>query len=167
MLDRFRNPWLDHPWRVIATNQTAKLRLRVVPSIVGFVAQRRHVPQALALACAAYLRYVRPVTPGPTGEAGGWWRGVIYPLVDADLAVIDRHWRAVESDPAPGPVLADVLTQLAARALADRAVWGTSLSTLPGFLEAATRWLLLLERDGVAAAVDALREMPATTSARR
>lgn len=164
VVDRFRNPWLDHAWRVIATNQTAKLRLRVVPSIAHFIAQRRLVPEGLALACAAYLRYVRPVAPGPAGEresergATGWWGGVTYPLVDADLPLIDAHWRAVEPDPAPGPVLAGVLTELAARALADRAVWGTSLSALPGFLEAATRWLLMLERDGVAAAVDALRE---------
>ena len=36
VIDRFRNPWLDHEWRVIATNQTAKLRLRVVPALVEF-----------------------------------------------------------------------------------------------------------------------------------
>jgi tagaturonate reductase len=164
VIDRFRNPWLDHPWRVIATNQTAKLRLRVVPSIAHFIAQRRHVPKGLALACAAYLRYVRPVASGGSGrgeaEGGtiGWWRGVTYPLVDADVSLIHAHWGAVEPAPAPGPVLAGVLTQLAARALSDRAVWGTSLSALPGFLEATTRWLLMVEHDGVAAAIDALHE---------
>ena len=38
VIDRFRNPWLDHEWRVIAANETAKLRLRVVPSLIGFCA---------------------------------------------------------------------------------------------------------------------------------
>src|SRR5207253_10019951 len=40
VIDRFRNPWLDHEWRVIAADQTAKLRLRVVPSLAGFARER-------------------------------------------------------------------------------------------------------------------------------
>src|SRR5439155_612343 len=54
VLERFRNPWLDHEWRVIATNQTAKLRLRVAPVIAGFARKRGLAPQGLTLACAAY-----------------------------------------------------------------------------------------------------------------
>lgn len=79
VLDRFRNPWLAHPWQVIATNQTAKFRLRVAPSIVGFVRRRRSVPQGLALGCAAYLRVARAVADGT------------YSIADADLPAIDRH----------------------------------------------------------------------------
>jgi len=44
--DRFSNPWLDHQWSVIATNQRDKMRIRVVPSIAAYAAQagrvRRH-----------------------------------------------------------------------------------------------------------------------------
>src|SRR5438093_631621 len=59
VIDRFRNPWLDHEWRVIAANQTAKLRARVVPSLAGFARKRGVAPQGLALGLAAYLRWVR------------------------------------------------------------------------------------------------------------
>lgn len=55
VVDRFRNPWLDHEWRVILTNQEAKMRIRVVPLIVAFDQQLRRAPEGLALACAAHL----------------------------------------------------------------------------------------------------------------
>ncbi len=53
VLDRFANPWLEHEWRVIATNQEEKFRIRVVPLITG-----RAQPD-LALAAAAHLLFTR------------------------------------------------------------------------------------------------------------
>src|SRR5438034_265893 len=121
VIDRFRNPWLDHEWRVIVANQTVKLRLRVVPSLTGFARKRGRAPQGLALGLAAYLRWARS-----------------HPAGDADLPLIERHWRT-----------ATALPGLAASALADTDLWGVNLAELPGLLEATTRWLLLLEHDGV------------------
>lgn len=144
-IDRFKNPWLEHEWRVIATNQTAKLRLRVVPAIIAFARKRGQVPQGLALSCAAYLRWARF---RPAEER------------DADFPLIERHWRAVDPHPALGPVPATTWEQLAASALADIGLWGVDLARLPGFLEATTRWLLALERSGVEPALAALRENP-------
>jgi len=53
VLERFANPWLEHEWRVIATNQEEKFRIRVVPVIV-----RRPAP-GLSLAAAAHLTFTR------------------------------------------------------------------------------------------------------------
>src|SRR6266487_4432730 len=134
VIDRFRNPWLDHEWRVIAANQTAKLRLRVVPSLTGFARKRGAggiAPQGLALGLAAYLQWARS-----------------HPAGDADLPLIERHWRT-----------ATTLQGLAGSALADADLWGVNLAELPGLLDATTHWLVLLERDGVAAALAALLRM--------
>ena len=90
VLERFANPWLEHEWRVIATNQEDKFRIRVVPLIV-----RRPAPApGLALAAAAHLTFTR----------------------------------------APLEALGE-----AAR--------------IPEFVEATTRWMDLLKRDGVEAAL--------------
>jgi tagaturonate reductase len=138
VIDRFRNPWLDHEWRVIAANQTAKLRLRVVPSLTAFARKRGGTaPQGLALGLAAYLQWARS-----------------HPAGDVDLSRIERHWRTVEPN---------ALEQLARGALSDTDLWGVNLAELPGLLEATTRWLLLLERDGVDAALQALPGMPEPT----
>jgi len=53
VLERFANPWLEHEYRVIATNQEEKFRIRVVPLI-----ERRPAP-GLALAAAAHLTFLR------------------------------------------------------------------------------------------------------------
>jgi tagaturonate reductase len=53
VLERFANPWLEHEYRVIATNQEEKFRIRVVPLIV-----RRPAP-SFALAAAAHLTFTR------------------------------------------------------------------------------------------------------------
>ena len=155
VIERFRNPWLRHEWRVIATNQTMKMRVRVAPAIERFVQNERRVPEGLALACAAHLRYLRPVSEGaPSGSAPhGRWRGATYPIVDADLPLVARHWLAAAADRASGPLPRDTLERLATRALADEALWGSSLARLPGFLEATTRALTRLEHEGVEVAL--------------
>ncbi|HEX4628999.1 MAG TPA: hypothetical protein VH137_09440, partial [Gemmatimonadales bacterium] len=98
VVERFRNPWLEHEWRVIATNQTAKLRVRVVPSILAYVQRRGRAPEGLTLCVAAYLRWA-------------------------------------ESKPAGDPDLPRV-------------------EEIPAVRDATTRWLQVLESDGVDAAVD-------------
>ena len=61
VLERFANPWLEHEYRVIATNQEEKFRIRVVPLIVSRALKRRlgenASPEGLALAMAAHLTY--------------------------------------------------------------------------------------------------------------
>ena len=138
---------------MIATNQTAKLRLRVVPAVRGFFRKRGRAPQGLALGFAAYLQWAR-TCPSPPGG-------------DVDRPLIERHWRALGREPASGPGLAAALERLATSALGDTDLWGENLAELPGLVEATTRWLLLLEREGVDAALDALRGMPEDSAASR
>ena len=69
----------------------------------------------------------------------------------ASLALVARHWVAVDADHASGPLPRDAVERLAARALADEALWGSSLARLPGFLEATTQALARLEHEGVEA----------------
>src|SRR4029077_3288170 len=101
VMDRFRNPWLDHARRVIAANQAAKLRARVVPSLTGFARKRGMAPQGLAVSLAAYLRWTRS-----------------HPAGDADLSLIERHRRA-----------ANTPQELAASVLADTNLWGVNLAS--------------------------------------
>ena len=85
-------------------------------------------PQGLALGLAAYLQWARS-----------------HPAGDTDLPLIERHWRT-----------ATTLQGLPGSALADVDLWGVNLAELPGLLDATTHWLVLLERDGVEAALAAL-----------
>ncbi len=66
VLERFANPWLEHEWRVIATNQQEKFRIRVAPLIAASFRTRAVAEPALqgtdktpalALATAAHLTF--------------------------------------------------------------------------------------------------------------
>jgi tagaturonate reductase len=46
--ERFRNPWLEHEWRVIAANQAEKFRLRVMPVIERYLERDGQIPEGLA-----------------------------------------------------------------------------------------------------------------------
>src|SRR2546429_5813832 len=153
VMERFRNPWLRHEWRGIATNQTMKMRVRGAPAIARFVPTQRRVPGGAPAAGAAHPRYLRPVSEGaPPGSAPhGRWRGHTYPINDADLPLVARHWLAMDGDYVSGPLPRDTLERLTARAFADEALWGSSLARLPGFLEAPTPALARLEHESVEA----------------
>jgi tagaturonate reductase len=156
VVERFRNPWLEHRWQVIATNQTPKLRVRVLPSVAGFAVQCGRIPQGLALACAASLRFTRCIAQVSATEGRGWWRGVSYPIQDVDLPRLVGHWWAVDPEHAPGPVPLDTLRRLVTRVLGDADLWGTPLTGIPGLVDAVTSALCRLEEVGVEGAIAAL-----------
>jgi len=137
VIGRFRNPWLDHEWRVIATNETAKLRLRVIPAIVRLAREcgggRPYPPEGLAFGLAAYLTWIR--THGQSATDPDQWLGA-------------RHWTESGGD-------AD---RVVTSALADVELWGANLAELspPGLVAATTRWLERLVCHGVNAALDEL-----------
>lgn len=156
VVERFGNPWLEHRWHVIATNQTPKLRLRVLPTVLGFAAACHRVPLCLALACAASLRFSRCIEQVSASEGRGWWRGASYPIQDVDLPRLNGHWWAVDPEHAAGPVPAETLQRLAVRILGDAGLWGVSFVDAPEFVAAVAAALCRLEEVGVDGAIVAL-----------
>ena len=145
VLDRFANPWLNHDWRVIATNQTAKLRLRVVPSILAFVERFGRLPPGLVRAMAASLRYVRATSRIGPEEGEGWWHGASYHIVDIDFDLIDWHWRSVDSTATAAAIPERILARFTASVLSDANIWGRDLAAIPGMREAVTKEMMKLE----------------------
>lgn len=127
VLNRWRNPFLEHAWRDIAMQYTAKLRPRLVPTIERSAALGL-VPAGLALGFAAYLRFLRQTRPE-----------------EADLAArpIVEAWSAVGAEPRP-----DELAALARGALARSELWGTDLSRFKGFADAVASALVTADERG-------------------
>ncbi len=95
VVERFRNPWLDHEWRVILTNQEDKMRIRVVPLIVAFAGRRGRAPESLALACAAHLT-LRSLPPETLADPAVW--GARLDRLPAFVAAATRWMLALERD---------------------------------------------------------------------
>lgn len=151
VLDRFGNPALAHAWRVIAANQTAKLRVRVAPMVRAYGAGtggartagvlpagalRAGAPPALALALAGALVLARE--PASAGR-------------DPEAPAVARHWEAARA-----AVDGDGPARVAASALGDVALWGDALADVPGMVPAVAAALAALLAHGARAAVERL-----------
>ncbi|MVN75145.1 tagaturonate reductase [Hymenobacter sp. HMF4947] len=142
VLDRFRNPAVEHRWLAITLNYSAKLRMRVLPDLLHYYQRFGAVPQYVALGFAAYLLFMH----GTRQEGGAWLgeaNGQPYPIQDEQAGYFADLWQRLPA------------VELVPAALSNQALWGTDLTTLPGFAEAVARYLLQMQQAGAAATLAA------------
>lgn len=142
VLDRFANPHIQHQLVDITLHGTAKMRVRIVPSILAHAARHGSAPRAVAFGFAAWLSFM-------DGRFHDARRAAGLPVPDdGDGARVRALWVAVD----PGD--RDALMGLARRAASDTTLWGTDLAAVPGFAEAVGTSLVAIRQDGVAAALE-------------
>lgn len=136
VLDRFANPYARHQLRDITLHGGAKMRVRVLPSIVAYADRFGQPPVLLTLGFAAYLLHARdePAPGAKPDDVGGRIRDV---------------WRS-----SSGPALDDV--SFARAVCGDADLWGAKLDAVPGFCELVTRQIQALRHGGVAGVVNSL-----------
>ncbi|RYY98306.1 MAG: tagaturonate reductase [Chitinophagaceae bacterium] len=141
VLDRFANPFIRHNWLAISMNYSSKLNMRCVPLIAEHYRRHGTVPELMALGFAAYIRFMKPerVTDG---KYYGEWNGVSYLLQDDQAASFHRRWAGLT----PAALVRDVLRD---------PLWNASLHLLPGFAEAVTEKLVLINNGGLRDALEA------------
>ena len=132
--ERFDNPYIDHRLLDIALNSVSKWRARVLPSVEAYQARFHTLPTRLVFSFAALSAFY---TQGARD-------GVPYQVRD-DQAVLD-FFAAHRQDGAE-----ELVDAFAART----DFWGRDLRELPGFAEAAGRWLAKIRADGMAKALAA------------
>lgn len=137
VLDRFRNPYLDHLLLNISLQETAKMQARNVATIQRYYEQFNKVPTYIALGFAAYLLFMKAVK-----EKDGQFFGEIpvpndgkitYPIRDDKAGYFYGDWKTVKVS-SPATVQAFVKS-----VLSDTALWQTDLTTLSGFADAVTQ----------------------------
>lgn len=139
VLDRFSNPYLDHQLINICMEYTAKIRMRIVPTLVRYQEQRGKIPPLMTLGFAAYWQFIASVHQRADGLQGHW-NGQTYPIRDS---VIHQLFPEIPHSPLHPP-LTD-LTQY----LAKEEIWGTSLAEIPGFTDLVSKYVRSFEQSGV------------------
>jgi tagaturonate reductase len=119
VLDRFRNPYIEHRWISITMQYTSKMKMRVVPILQKHYQRSHEVPALIALGFAAYLLFMR-------GEN----------VTDDHAALLKGKWDRLE----PAVLVKDVLS--------DTSLWGTDLTVFKGFAHAVTVMLGALLTEG-------------------
>ncbi|MDO7874466.1 tagaturonate reductase [Hymenobacter sp. ASUV-10] len=137
VLDRFRNPYLEHRWLAISMQASAKMHMRTVPTLLHYVKTHHAVPCYYALGFAAYLLFMRG-----TRQADGSFRGEIngasYPIQDERAAYFADLW--AHFTPA----------ELTQAVLHNSGLWGHDLLALPGLADQVTHYLNQLLDQGAA-----------------
>ncbi|MBW8687595.1 tagaturonate reductase [Chitinophaga rhizophila] len=119
VLDRFRNPYIEHRWLSITMQYTSKMKMRVIPIIIRHYQRADEVPALMALGFAAFLLFMRD------GQ-----------VTDDHADYFKEKWQRLE----PAVLVQTVLK--------DAAMWSTDLTKLPGFAHAVTVMLGALLHEG-------------------
>jgi tagaturonate reductase len=114
VLDRFRNPHLQHQWMSITMQYSSKMKSRVIPVLLEHYKWHNEAPERIARGFAAWLLFMRE----PRKE--GW---------DDKSGYMAELW-------AKNPVEDVVL-----KVLGDQSLWGVDLLLLNGWPEAVLRQL--------------------------
>lgn len=140
VLDRFRNPHLNHLWISITMQYSSKMKMRCIPVLLRHYEEKDTVPQLFALGFAAYLFFTRPVVE-KDGKYYGENNGAQYPIQDDMAERFYKRWQQLS----PSGIVNNVL--------GDEAYWGTDLRILPGLEESVSRKLLLMMQEGARSAL--------------
>jgi len=122
VLDRFRNPHLQHQWLSITLQYSSKLKSRVIPVLLRHYEKYSTPPSHIALGFAAYLLFMK---------------GGSYAINDDKATHFAELWTKPDT--------------VVNAALKDRTLWGIDLTKLPGFEPSVQRNLDSLINNGVTA----------------
>ncbi|MEO7394288.1 MAG: tagaturonate reductase [Chitinophagaceae bacterium] len=137
VIDRFRNPFLDHQWLSISLQFSSKMKMRNVPILLNHFAKTNQLPEAMVLGFSCFLLFMNTKKIHENSYEG-YANGKSYFVQDDNVAYFSEHWKTKNTD-----VMVDTI-------LADKNFWGADLSALPGFTEAVKMNLKLLVDNGVA-----------------
>lgn len=143
VLDRFRNPYIEHRWLAITLNYSLKMQLRNVPTLVNYYQHAGFgdgpiTSRYMALGFAAYLLFMR-ATVRREGIWYGERNGGTYPIEDVQAPYFADLWTRLSPD------------ELVQAVLQNTDLWGHDLTQLPGFSQAVAACLSQLLQKGVKA----------------
>jgi tagaturonate reductase len=141
VIDRFKNPFIDHQWSSIATQYAAKMKMRNIPLIIKYSKQPGGIPVHMALGFAAFLLYMRSTKTGE-GNYAGKLNEMPYEIQDDHAAYFSEQWSYGD----PG--------EITDRILQDNEFWSADLSGLEGFRLVVKKYLSEMLQSGVMATLE-------------
>ena len=119
VLDRFRNPYLQHQWLSITMQYSSKLAMRVLPVLNMYYELFKKPPELISMGFAAYILFMRPVKKD---------NGKYYGILNNEYYLINDD-RASEFFGLWDERLTDVIVN---RILSNTGLWGMDLTSYDG-----------------------------------
>lgn len=115
VLDRFRNPYIEHKWLSITPNYTAKLQSRVIPAFLQYFKIFETAPPYMSYGLAIYIHFMKPAKKDQD-RYYGFCQGSYYLIQDPRAAYFHQKWQMPS------------LSQMVHAILRDPFIWGKDLS---------------------------------------
>jgi tagaturonate reductase len=128
VLDRFRNPFIKHQLSDIALNSVSKFKVRVLPSVLGFVSKHNELPKHLTFSFACLIRFYK-----------GSWKGKPLPVNDSNeiVAKFVEIWNSND------------YSEIAKDVLSIKDFWGENLNKVKNLTEAIALALKEIDENGI------------------
>jgi len=144
VLDRFRNPYLQHQWHNITLQYTSKMKMRNILVLERYYELYNTAPENFALGFAAYILFMKAVKK--EGEKYfGERNGEYYAINDEKASYFYEVWQNNSVD--------DVVTTV----LHNQDLWSVDLSHFYDFADAVKKYLKLIMEQGAAAVLASLQ----------
>lgn len=124
VLDRFRNPFLNHKLLDISVQYTTKMKMRNIPILLQYYKEFGKAPELFAMGFAAYLQFMKGEKE-VNGTYYGESNGEYYPINCNFAPYFYEQWQNFDLG----------------KILANRSLWGEDLTQLEGFEEAVRKYL--------------------------
>lgn len=145
VLDRFRNPYLEHQWINITLQYSSKIKMRTIQVLLRYYELYQSVPKHFALGFAAYILFMKAVKK--EGDAYfGELNGQHYKINDDQAAFFYELWKNKSAD--------DVVIEV----LHSKELWGADLSHFYEFISLVKEQLNQLMRKGAMVALLQVQE---------
>lgn len=128
VIDRFRNPSIDHRWISITMNYTGKMQMRNLPLIIEHYNRFDSVPQYMAAGFAAYLLFMK-AEKFEDNKYYGISNSKPYHINDDFAAYYFELWQNNSTE------------NLVQTTLANKNIWGVDLTQFNGFQKSVTNYL--------------------------
>ncbi|WP_010134031.1 tagaturonate reductase [Ochrovirga pacifica] len=132
VLDRFRNPYLEHALMSISLNSTSKFKTRVLPSVLEYIRRKNALPQGLLFSLASLIAFYK-------GDRNG--EAIALKDDQSALDFFKTQW-------ATGDAAA-----VAKATLANTDFWGTDLTAIDGLEAAVVAHLESIQANGMKASL--------------
>ena len=135
VMDRFKNPYIEHRWLSITVQYTSKMVMRTVPLLEKHYALTHEVPELMALGFSAYILFMKSVKK-TDNTFYGEYNGVNYRIQDDKAEILYTIWQSGSIDSVVVLILSDVR------------IFGSDLTRYPGFSDTVNLYLTSLTQNG-------------------
>jgi tagaturonate reductase len=136
VIDRFKNPFIEHQWLAITVQYTSKMVMRTVPLLEKYYSRTTEAPELMALGFAAFILFMRS-TKKDENAYYSESNGTSYRVQDDKAALFCNEWQA------------DRMDTIVENILQDTAIFGKDLTQYNGFADTVHIYLLSLMEQGV------------------